>query len=97
MTEEEEYGAKDARRFWPDNRVLRLIRQGFVYSARYGQNEVGLMRLLQYMRDDYEELLEKNRVTERRHRAVFEELLSKHTNYVGMEEEKEEWRDEWGW
>lgn len=61
MTEEEEYSPRDARRVWSDRRAARLIEQGYMRTMRNGQQQRILMRLLQYMRDDYEELLERNR------------------------------------
>lgn len=46
---------------WSDRRVERLIEQGYMRTMRNAQQQSILMRLLQYMRDDYEERIERDR------------------------------------
>lgn len=86
---------REINRVWSDYRVDRLVSQ-LKFSLRV-YNEAAIARVVRFVRDDYEEVLAQNKLEEARKAAVFFDLLSRHTNYVDMEEEKEEWTNEWFW
>lgn len=96
MTEEEEYIARNNARHWTDDRVLRLIRRGFL-RVNDG-NERTLMRLFQYMRDDYEEEVAKLKTSARKREDIFDEVLA--NSAFGEEDEEaylEKWHDKYNW